>query len=254
MRPRILLLLALAAACARATAAPVNVDLLLVAADDTTLQPVIRRLDSPRTETRAAWTFWSGSLAGKSVVVTRTEGDPLNAVAATTLALRRYAPRLIVVFGSSRAHDPALRTGDLVVSQAFCAFDGMVSPVTELGGGSDSRTWRKLLHPMMTPGEIETPVDTFPADANATAIAATLSNPRGRVLLGILGSAPQINRETDRIAYLRALWKTSTEDGESAHVAGCASLFNIPVLGLRVIDGTPAHAAEFALKFVEAWK
>jgi hypothetical protein len=74
------------------------------------------------------------------------------------------------------------------------------------------------------------------------------------LVAGVVVSAPQINREADRIAYLHQLWKTSTEDTESAHVAGCASLLGVPVVGLRVIDGTPGEAAALAIQFLEGWK
>lgn len=229
-------------------------DLLLVAPDDATLAPILKKLESPRIESRAAWTFWFGQLYGKSVVLTRSEGDPLNAVAATTLAVRRHQPKLIVVFGAARAHDPALRAHDVVVSEKFIAFDGLISPPTGLGGGSDALKWKKLPHPLMTAGERETPAPLFPADPAALALARTLAPIQGRVVVGALGSANQINREADRIAWLRAQWGTSTEDGESAHIAGVGKLFDTPVVGFRVIDGTPEETAAFALKFVEAWK
>ena len=61
-----------------------TVDLLLVAADDSSLQPVLAKLTEATVTTRAAWTTWTGNLAGKRVALTRAEGDPLNAVAATT--------------------------------------------------------------------------------------------------------------------------------------------------------------------------
>ncbi len=229
-------------------------DLLLVAADDATLRPVIQRLTGTQVETRGGWTIWRGQLAGKSVVLTRTEGDPLNAVAATTLALRLHPPRLVVVFGVSRAHDPALRAGDCVVSERFAAFDGLQSAMTALGGGSNSLTWTKRPHKMVTAGERETSTEFFVADPTALAIARDLKPAEGRVVGGTLGSAHQVNREADRIAWLREKWKTSTEDGESAHVAGTAALFGVPVIGLRVVDGTPAAATALALSFVEAWK
>ena len=251
---RILISVLLLALCTARAAPPTPIDLLLVGADDATLRPVLDRLNSARAETNAAWTLWAGDLAGKRIAVTRSEGDPLNAVAATTFALRRYTPKLVVVAGASRAHDPALRKGDRVISAAFCAFDGMVSPPTELGAGSDSLKWRKLPHPVMTAGEKETRLEVFPADERAAALATSLPATQGRVISGILGSAPQINREADRIAYLRSLWSTSTEDGESAHVAATAFLFSVPVVGLRVIEGEPAEVAQFALQFLEAWK
>jgi adenosylhomocysteine nucleosidase len=230
------------------------VDLLIVAASDAALRPVLERLSGTRTEKHAAWTFWLGELSGKKVAVTRSEGDPLNAVAATTLAIRLHPPRLIIVCGASRAHDPELRTGDIVVSEKFSAFDGMVSPITALGGGSQPLQWKKLPHMLMTTGERETPAEFFPADSTATALALKLPSSRGRVVAGVLGSAHQVNREADRIAWLRAQWQTSTEDNESAHVAGCGVLLGVPVVGFRVVNSEAADAAEFAVRFVERWR
>ena len=240
-------------ALAAASSAP-SVDVLLAAASDAALQPLIAKLESPQIETRAAWQFWIGTLAGKRVVLTRTEGDPLNAVAATTLAIRRYSPKLVVTYGSARAHDPALQSGDLLVSEKFSAFDGLVSSVVPLDAGSDSLTWQKLPHLVATRGEGETAGFFFPADASALAVAKTLTAPRGKVVVGVLGSAAQVNREADRVAWIRREWGTSSEDGESAHIAGCALLLGVPVIGLRVIDGTEAEAAAVALKFMEASK
>lgn len=229
-------------------------DVLLLAADDATLQPVLQQLENSTKTTRAAWTSWSGRLEAKSVVVARTEGDPLNAVAVTTLALRSDPPRLVVVFGAARAHDPALKSGDVVVSERFAAFDGIISSVGPAGAGSNALTWMKRPHPLITAGEKETPTSFFPGDPAALAIARSLNPPHGRLVVGVLGSANQINREADRISWIRTHWQTSTEDGESAHVAGTALLFGVPVIGLRVVDGTPAQAAELALRFIKAWK
>jgi adenosylhomocysteine nucleosidase len=226
-------------------------DLLLAAATEAELQPVLAKMSDVRTESRAGWQFWLGTLGTRSVVLTRTEGDPLNAVAATTLGIRRYTPRLVVTYGAARPHDPALQPGDVVLSGEFAAFDGMVSPHRDLGAGTAPLTWHKLLHPLMTPGEEETHQSHFPAYASALAAAQKLTAPRGRLLTGVLGSAHQVNREADRIAYLRAEWGTATEDGESAHVAGCALLLGVPAFGLRVIDGQPGEAATLVLQLLE---
>lgn len=226
-------------------------DVLLIA-DSAALQPLLAKLAEPKKEDFGAWTIWRGSLAGKSVVLARSEGDPLNAIAVTTLALRRHSPRLVLTFGRARAFDAALRSGDFVVAERFVAMDGMVSPVRSAGEGSDPQQWKPLNHALMTPGEKEVYVDSFVADAAALKTALSLSDDGHRVVRGILGSTPQINREADRIAHLRALWHASTEDGESAFVAGCAALFGCPVTGFRVVDGLPDDAANFALKFLEA--
>jgi adenosylhomocysteine nucleosidase len=106
----------------------------------------------------------------------------------------------------------------------------------------------------MTPGEKEHYQTDFPADAASLALALKLTPARGRIIAGALGSAPQINREADRIAWIHKTWKTSCEDTESAHVAGCALLMRTPVIGLRIIDGSPAETAPLALQFLEALK
>lgn len=225
---------------------------ILLAGGEAEIQPLVRQLVAPRTETHGAWQFWLGTLHGKAVVLTRTEGDPLNAVAATTLAIRHFAPKLVVSFGSARAHDPALHAGDVVVSQSFAAFDGLVSEPHPLDGGVHPLTWQVLPHAPMTPGEKEVYQVEFPADPAAAAVALRLKPARGRVVAGVLGSAYQVNREADRIAWIRKTWHTSSEDTESAHVAGCALLLGVPAVGLRVIDGTPDEAAALAAQFVEA--
>ncbi len=251
MMKRLLSCLLLAAAVSLRAEA---VDVLLTAATDAELQPLIKQLGSPRTETRAAWTFWLGTLHGKPVALTRTEGDPLNAVAATTLAIRRYAPKLVVTFGSARAHDPALQPGDVVVSQAFAAFDGLLSDALPIGGGIKPLTWQPLPHAVMTPHEEERYQMDFPADATALARAEKLKPARGKLVTGKFGSANQINREADRIAWIRKTWGTSCEDAESAHIAGCALLLGVPVVGIRVIGGTPEESAALAAQFLEGSK
>jgi len=233
-----------------AGAAPVEV--LLTAATDEELRPVIERLQQPATHNHAAWTFWSGSIAGNPVAVVRTEGDPLNAVAATTLAIRKFSPKLVISFGSARALDSTLKTGDIVVSGKFVAYDGVFTPVVPLGGGTHPLTWFRLSHALMNPGEEEVPTDLFPADNDASVRLARAATPYGNVTTVALGSANQFNREADRVAWIHKNWEASTEDGESAHVAGTALLLGVPVAGLRVIDGKPGEAASIILRFLEA--
>ncbi|MGC4075148.1 MAG: 5'-methylthioadenosine/S-adenosylhomocysteine nucleosidase [Nibricoccus sp.] len=239
-------------------------DLLLTAATEAELAPVRAKMSAVKEQTLTSWTFWSGMLAGKSVVLARTEGDPLNAVAATTLAIRKFDPALVLSYGVARPHDLELRAGDVVVSRSFVAFDGFISGHREAGDGVKLGDWKKLPHAPISSGEVETYTESFPASETATSAALMLKNPRGRVLAGVLGSAHQINREADRIAWLRATWGTSCEDFESAHVAVCAKLFGVSSAGLRVISpvaatesetaAAQALSAELVVSWVEALK
>jgi adenosylhomocysteine nucleosidase len=226
--------------------------LLIVGTDDAVVRPILDRLTGVVPASRGVWTTWSGTFGRHPVAVARSEGDPLNAVAATVLAIRRHAPALVVIVGVSRPHDPDLRPGDLVVSERFAAFDGMISPVTALDAGSDALTWKKRPHLLLSPGERETPTEFFPADPAALSRALALSVAPARVRRGTLGSAHQVNQEADRVAWIRTHWQTSAEDGESAHIAGAAALLGVPAIGLRVISGTGAQAAAAGLAFLEA--
>ena len=223
----------------------------LLAADEAELRPLLAKMADAQPATRAAWTTWTGTLGGHAVVLVRTEGDPLNTVAALTLAIRRHEPKVVLTFGAARAHDPALQPGDVVVAVKFAAFDGLVSPHAGLGEGSDALKWHKLRHPLMTAGEKETPTDFFPADAVVSAKLQALVSRRGRTVAGVLGSAHQVNGEADRRAWLHRVWGTSCEDGESAHAAGTAQLLGVPAAGLRVIEGADGEAAALVLQFLE---
>jgi adenosylhomocysteine nucleosidase len=242
-----------------------KVDLLLAAAGEAELAPVRAKMSGVTETTATSWTFWSGALAGKSVVLVRTEGDPLNAVAATTLAIRRFEPALVVSYGIARPHDSALKAGDAVVGEKFVAFDGFISGHRGVGEGTKLGDWKKLPHAPISRGEVETYTESFPASDAAKAAAMGLNvSGGGRVLAGVLGSAHQINREADRVAWLRTTWGTSCEDFESAHVAVTAKLFGVPAAGIRVIAGAEADekamamaqakAAELVVAWVEAMK
>jgi adenosylhomocysteine nucleosidase len=229
-------------------------DLLMEASQDAELAPLAARLSDRHTEQIASWTFESGQGFGKDVVLVRTEGDPLNAVAATTLAIRRYRPRLIVTFGTARPHDPKLASGDFVVAQGFTIFAGFISKPRGVGEGIHPLDWDPDPTLVMRPEEHQLPARAFAADSNARKLMLALPSPSGHVGSGILGSSPEINREADRIRWLRENWGTDCEDRESAYIAGCASLLNVPVAGFRVIGNDESGASDLALRFLEAWK
>jgi len=242
-----------------------KVDLLIAAATEAELGPVRAKMSGVTEVTATSWTFWKGTLAGKSVVLARTEGDPLNAVAAVTLGIRKFDPELVLSYGVARPHDLTLKAGDVVVSEKFVAFDGFISGHRGLGEGVKLGDWKKLPHAPISSGEVETYAESFPAgEAAKTAAMGLKTDGGGRVVAGVLGSAHQINREADRVAWLRATWGTSCEDFESAHVAVTAKLFSVPAAGIRVIVPVTtretevavaqAKAAELVLKWVEVLK
>ena len=72
-----------------------------------------------RTEQQVqGWTFWSGTIDGYPVVVSKTKKGMTNAAASTALAIERFHPLAIINQGTAGGHDPALHVLDIVVGTA----------------------------------------------------------------------------------------------------------------------------------------
>jgi len=52
------------------------------------------------------WTFWSGSVDGYPVIVSRTLKGVENAAAATAIVIQRYNPIAIINQGTAGGYDP----------------------------------------------------------------------------------------------------------------------------------------------------
>src|SRR5262245_41553199 len=66
------------------------------------------RLSDAKQEQIGGWTFWSGTLDGYPVVVSKTLTGLANAAAATVLAAERHRPIAIINQGTAGGHDPSL--------------------------------------------------------------------------------------------------------------------------------------------------
>ncbi len=82
---------------------------------DVEVETLVAALKDKQVLTVGSWTYWQGTLSGYPVVVSRTEVGLANAAAATTLAMERFQPRLVINQGTAGGHDPALHRGDIVI-------------------------------------------------------------------------------------------------------------------------------------------
>jgi adenosylhomocysteine nucleosidase len=89
----------------------------------------------------AAWTFWRGRLGGLRAVISRTEVGPVNAAAATTLAIVNFRQRLIINQGTAGAAGPDLKVFDIVVGEATVDYGAFRSARAEAGAGVDMARW-----------------------------------------------------------------------------------------------------------------
>jgi adenosylhomocysteine nucleosidase len=251
------LVLFLAAACSAAAAHPPAAaprsaaatapaaDVVVQGAVDTELQPLLGALEGREQVQIAAWTFWRGRIAGKTVVVSRTEVGSVNATAATTLAIVNFRPRLIINQGTAGAADPALNVFDIVVGDATVDYGAFRSAHADAGAGVDLSRWTPMPHRLRLDGTERIAFDRFPGDPAAIAAALAIPNPRGRVLKGVIGSAFEFNGEVDRLAWMNRTYGVVSEDMESAFAAATAAGFKTPFVAIRIISDSDFHATGF---------
>ena len=247
------LVLLLASACTGGARPPVSApaqphpaaDVVVQGAVDTELQPLLEALEGKEPIQIAAWTFWRGRIAGKTVVVSRTEVGPINASTATTLAIVNFHPRLIINQGTAGAAVPDLRQFDIVVGQAAVDYGAFRSAHADAGAGVDLSRWAPMPHRLRLDGGDRIAFDRFPGDPAAVEAALAVPNPHGRVVKGIVGSAYEFNREVDRLVWMNKTYGVVSEDMESAFAAGTAAGFKTRFVAVRIISDSDFHAAEF---------
>ncbi len=229
-----------------------QVDLLVEGAADSELQPLIAALAGKQEVHVGAWTFWTGKIGRKNVVVSRTGMGPINAVAATTIAIERFHPAAILNQGTAGAHNPAMQIYDIVVGSKTVDYGAFKSDEAAAGAGSDPARWKPIAHDI--DGK---KYPAFEGDRALLSMVKAAPYARAHVVPGTIGSAYEFNREVDRIAWLRKPYGTDSEDMESAYVAGVAIGMNIPFLAIRIIsDSEYTHpkyeeiAGQYCAEFV----
>lgn len=243
--------------------AETRVDFLVQGAVDAELQPLLKALNHRREIHIGAWTFWTGHIGGKSAVISRTEQGPINAAAATTIAIERFHPRAIINQGTAGAHSRKLKLFDILIGESTIDYSGIRTDHADEGKGTNPARWRVKPHVLRIDNRNVTEFLRFPGDARLVEAALRISNPRGRVVRGNIGSAYQYHREIDTIKWFNQTFGTDSEDMESAYVAGVAAGFKVPFVAIRIISDVEwehpqfekiagEYCAEFVLNFVRS--
>ena len=212
---------------------------------DTELQPLLGALEGKEQIQIGAWTFWRGRIAGKTVVVSRTEVGSVNAATATALAIVNFRPRLIINQGTAGAAIPDLKLFDIVVGEATVDYGVFRSTHADAGAGVDLSRWTPMPHRLRLDGKERVAFDRFPGDPAAVDAALKVANPRGRVVKGIIGTAFEFNREVDRLVWMNKTYGVVSEDMESAYAAGTATGFRTPFVAIRIISDSDFLGTEF---------
>jgi adenosylhomocysteine nucleosidase len=221
------------------------VDIVVQGAVDSELQPLLAALSDKQETQIAAWTFWRGRLAGKRVVVSRTEVGPMNASVATTLAIVTFHPRLVINQGTAGALEPSLKVYDIVVGEGTVDYGAFRSAHADAGAGVSQSRWTPTSHWLRLGGKERVEFKQFPGDRPAIAAVLETPYPRGRLMKGVIGSAFEFNREIDRLVWANKTYGAISEDMESAFAAGAAAGFSVRFIAVRIISDSEFHSPEF---------
>jgi adenosylhomocysteine nucleosidase len=247
--------------CARQNAAaPVSGPrpVVIQGAMDVEIRKLAATIENAREEKVQAWTFWTGTIDGYPVVISKTLKGMPNAAVATSLAAERYHPLAIINQGTAGGHIPDLHVFDIVVGTHAVNLGSFKTGYRERGRGSDFAEWvpLDLLRSDGSAGQDPNArvMRRFAADAGLLAAArgARDQYTRGRVIEGVIGSSEVWNSEIDRIERFHETFGTTVEEMETASAAQIAAAFQIPFLGVRVVSNNITNGGTYDTKTGEA--
>lgn len=206
----------------------------------------LKQMDTYKTETFGAYTYYSGSIDGISVVISRTNVGMVNAAASTMLLIEKYHPKAIINQGTAGGHDPGLHKFDIVVGEKVINYGMYQSSHKDEGAGINTGDWKVSTTEVREDGEIKEFLGFKPdPEMYAAAMSVAGEYTHGKVVSGVIGSADGWNKEIDRILQLHNTIGTSVEEMETASVAQVAESFHVPFLGIRILSNSELHNENF---------
>ena len=215
-------------------------------------------LHDAREEKIGGWTFWSGTLDGYPVVISKTLKGMSNAAAATVLAAEHYHPAAIINQGTAGGHQPDLHVFDIVIGMESVNLAAFRTPYRPRGAGSIFADWHPL-DLLRSEGSVSQDpsaltMHRFHADEGLLASARGVRDRyrRGHVVEGVIGSSDTWNSELDRIQRFHEAFGTTVEEMETASAAQIAGAFQVPFIGVRVVSNNVTNDERYDPKTGEA--
>jgi adenosylhomocysteine nucleosidase len=225
---------------------------------DLEVKKLASALENVTEETVQGWTFWSGTLDGYPVVVSKTLKGVSNAAAATVLAAERYHPVAIINQGTAGGHEDDLHVYDIVLGTYAVNLGSFKTGYRPGGQGSRFADWTPLDLPRSDGSAGQDPdarsMHRFPGDQGLLAAARSVRGlyRKGRVVEGVIGSSEIWNSEIDRIHQFHDEFGTTAEEMETASAAQIAGRFQIPFLGIRVLSNNITNGGTYDARTGEA--
>jgi adenosylhomocysteine nucleosidase len=218
---------------------------------DLEIRKLAGALNDAREEKIGGWTFWSGTIDGYPVVISKTLRGMSNAAAATVLAAEHYHPAAIINQGTAGGHQPELHVFDIVIGTESVNLAAFRSPYRARGAGSIFADWSPI-DLLRSEGSVSQDpsartMHRFHADLGLLTSARDVRDRyrRGHVVEGVIGSSDTWNSELDRIQRFHEAFGTTVEEMETASAAQIAAAFQVPFIGVRVVSNNVTNDEKY---------
>lgn len=183
---------------------------------------------STRATRRGGFTFLSGVLDGKEVVLLRCGIGKVNAAVGCALLIDRFSPDLVINTGSAGGLAGGLSVGDVVIARSLIHHDVDVTAFDYAPGQVPGQPERFEVRPALL-GLAESSIEALKSRG---VLPSSL-----RHLRGTIGSGDIFVHEGAAVASIRERFPDlSAVEMESAAIAQTCSLFEVDVLVIRALS------------------
>lgn len=209
--------------------------------EDVELNILKEKLEDTIIEKEKICTFYKGKLYGNSVILCATNIGSINATIATLTGIHKYNPKTIIVQGIAGGHGENIHVNNIVIGTEIININSLETNKKEKGEGSNSLEWK--LNSFLDDKNIETIIEK----SNDMLIerAKKIEYEHGKMFFGRIGSGDVWNKEADRILMFNEKYKTLCEEMEGYAISKVASIYNIPIIHIRVISNNEILGEEY---------
>lgn len=180
------------------------------------------------------YTFYLARYKNMKIIISNTQCGIINATTATTIAILKFCPDIIINQGCAGAHKIDLNIGDIIIGKSAVYINDFKQPAKLENEGSNSLTWipnRKRSYNILATNQLLQIASETKFDKN--------------LIMGVLGSGDLFSKEHDRIKFLQQTFNTYCEDMESVAVYKVCESFNVQKIGFRVISNNELTGIPF---------
>lgn len=194
----------------------------IMGAMDVEIEKLLPSIKNRQTVELRDHTFYTGTLQGRSVVVTKSGIGKVNAAVTTTELIREFGIDSIIFTGIAGATAPELEPNDVVISTKLVQYD---IDLTAFGN---------------EPGHMDGFDDRyFPADNALVVLATTAAHQfagKQRVSQGIIATGDTFMANKTDVKAVRDEFEAAAVEMEGAAVAQVAALYEVPFVVIRTIS------------------